>query len=177
MPVTLLTNASKLEQSVGKAAYQMCYDFQLDPGRCKCGSILGLKFQWKQVPIHHPSLFWGCVSYTRNDAHRHKAKACLGTISDVLKNHVDKIATRDLSFLMGRFADAVQSWTTTTPTASQLEDAGSIYGKPETNQIPFASVAAFVSALKWFHRFVQQELKDRPCSTPEEPQHSDEEML
>ena len=80
-------------------------------GRCKCGAAKSLKFKWKDQPISHPSLFWGCVKYTASDRILYDAaKSCSDSVWIALNKYPITITIKDCHALLDKCSNLHTVW-------------------------------------------------------------------
>ena len=149
LPSKLLTQSFDIMHGVAEASLQMTNAWRPGEGRCRCGSRKRLKFSWKTSPMPHPSFFWGCVNYTRQDPQRHdRAQPCSGSLYNCLAKYVPSIATSDLTILKERVNEVCKDWKEMEEVYSDnYKHATQLYGGPE-DQLPHTSQDGVSSVLQ-----------------------------
>lgn len=154
--IGLIRRVFDIQKSVAEAAFQLS-DYNLkEVGNCMCAAIKSFRFGWKEVPIPHPSFFWGCSRYTPMDSGRHdKATPAHISLWKLIDDDVkmSRMSDKDLRSLQQKNLHAISFWERRLKEAEEetgdelFKHAFSLYGGPKTITA-FDSIKGVLSVLK-----------------------------
>lgn len=132
--VGLIRKVYEIQKAVGLAAFHLSeYELE-DVGNCMCAAMKAFRFGWKEVPIPHPSFFWGCSRYIPVESGRHdKAISVRTTLWKVIDDDikVSRISDKDIKFLQHKLSTVVTFWEGHEAADEEmLKHAISLYGGP-----------------------------------------------